>query len=371
MGDPPAAVRHLSQFTDAIPLAHQPRDDAHPLRNVEPRAPEVDHVAALTQPGSTLDQRRLMTRPPQPVRQRRTRDSRPDDQHLQIRHRRSTIGWTGGRILSLTALPPPRRMHGVDRPRQRSRGRLEPNHRRRWRCSRTIGIAGSATPASSAIAPCSARQARGYRRAYASSTARPLASSSSSARAGRRMMNPMLTRQRGFATRLRYHCERVPNPDATTTVCRSGLSTVSSATDRIRPEARPMWSRRRMRPPNRNPNPARKTPIGILMSVRFRRRSATNRASPILGRYQRRRRAEPAMDEPHPLSTVVPAAAAAAPAAAVASAPSPLDPGTVRVGELPQAPGGRSSKWHLDPSSLRKDMAMESAPFRRWTGEAG
>jgi hypothetical protein len=63
MGDPSAVVGNLAQFANSISLVDQLRDDPHPLRDVEPCAPEVHHVTAVPQAWRALDERRLVSGP--------------------------------------------------------------------------------------------------------------------------------------------------------------------------------------------------------------------------------------------------------------------------------------------------------------------
>jgi hypothetical protein len=86
MGDPSAVVGNLAQFANPIPFVGQLRDDPHPLRDVEPGAPEVHHVTAVPQARRTLDERRLVSALQEPVGERRARDSGSDDQHPHCDH---------------------------------------------------------------------------------------------------------------------------------------------------------------------------------------------------------------------------------------------------------------------------------------------
>jgi hypothetical protein len=74
-------------------------DDAHPFGHIEAGTPEVDQVPASASFGRVLDERGLVPGAEQPVGQRRSRDSRADDEHLH--DRTVQTGSTGGLSSSL------------------------------------------------------------------------------------------------------------------------------------------------------------------------------------------------------------------------------------------------------------------------------
>ena len=84
--DPPPVAGYFAEFADPVSLVHQLRDDAHAVRDIEARTPEVHNVAAFPEVGGALHENRLMPRPAQPVRQRRPSDSRSYDQHPHPDH---------------------------------------------------------------------------------------------------------------------------------------------------------------------------------------------------------------------------------------------------------------------------------------------
>ena len=83
-GDPPAVATDGAHLPEVVAVAPELGDDAHPLRHVEARAPEVHGVAAAAGRRGLLDQRRPLSEAVQPVGQRGARDARPVDQYSHV-----------------------------------------------------------------------------------------------------------------------------------------------------------------------------------------------------------------------------------------------------------------------------------------------
>ena len=84
-----AALIHKFHAVDEITDIAQVWNEVHPLGDVKSDAPEIDHVTALAEMRSTLDQHRFKSSMPQPINQRRTSNAGPGYKNRFLSHEKS------------------------------------------------------------------------------------------------------------------------------------------------------------------------------------------------------------------------------------------------------------------------------------------
>src|SRR5262249_51121814 len=90
---------HEARLPHLVPQLAEPGDQAHLFGDVVADHPDVDDVTAAPKLRRFLNDQHLMTSLPQPVGERRTRDTRPvdDDSHAPLGRPNSVIKLTGAK----------------------------------------------------------------------------------------------------------------------------------------------------------------------------------------------------------------------------------------------------------------------------------